>query len=152
MNAFLQLGSVSLVFSHLKSKISNFEELNLDQKAFTQFIEEKDGIVLLFGAKGSGNSTAMGCLLNHLNHTEEKHVDTLEYPIESDFIDHQSVFNQREIGIDTPNSKKALRAVVRQNPGIIIMGEMLEAGTLDTAMSIAETGNLGFTTLYAASL
>ena len=79
-------------------------------------------------------------------------MDTLEYPIEFDFIDHQSVFNQREIGIDTPNSKKALRAVLRQNPGIIIMGVMLEAGILDTAMSIAETGNLGFTTLHAANV
>ena len=111
-----------LGINHLKSKISNFEEPNLDQKTFTQFIEEKDGIVLPCGATGLENSTAVACLLNHLNQTEEKDVDTLEYPIEYDFIDHQSVFNQSEIGIDTPNFKKALSTLLCQNPGIIIVG------------------------------
>ncbi len=103
------------------------------------------------GATGSGKSTTMACLLNHLNHTAEKHVVTLEDPIEYNFIDHQSVFNQREIGIDMPNFKKALRAVLRQNPDIILIGEMRDADTFDTAMSAAETGHLVFTTLHAAS-
>ena len=151
VNAFLQCGSVSIVFRHIKSKIPNFEELNLDKKTLTQFIEAKDGIVLLCGASGSGRSATMACLLNHLNHTAEKHVVSLEDSVEYNFIDHQSVFNQREIGMDTPNFKKALRAVLLKNPYIIIMGETLEAGTFDMAMSAAETGHLVFTTLLAVS-
>lgn len=151
VNAFLQRGSVSMVFRHIKSKIPTFEDLNLDKDTLKQFIEAKDGIVLVCGATGSGKSTTMACMLNYLNDIAEKHVVTLEDPIEYNFIDRQCVFNQREIGIDTPNFKKALRAVLRQNPDIILIGEMRDADTFETSISAAETGHLVFTTLHAAS-
>ncbi len=151
VNAFLQRGSVSMVFRHIKSKIPTFEELNLEEGVLTKFALAKDGIVLLCGATGSGKSTTMACMLNWINQTAEKHVVTLEDPIEYNFIDNQSVFNQREIGIDTPNFPKALKAVLRQNPDIILIGEMRDAETFETAMAAAETGHLVFTTLHAAS-
>ena len=151
VNAFLQRGSVSMVFRHIKSKIPTFEDLNLDKDTLKQFIEAKDGIVLVCGATGSGKSTTMACMLNYLNDLAEKHVVTLEDPIEYNFIDRRCVFNQREIGIDTPNFKKALRAVLRQNPDVILIGEMRDADTFETSISAAETGHLVFTTLHAAS-
>ncbi len=151
VNAFLQRGSVSMVFLHIKSKIPNLEDLDLDEKTLTQFANAKDGIVLVYGATGSGKSTTMACMLNWVNRNAAKHVVTLEDPIEYNFIDDKSVFNQREIGIDTPNFKKALRAVFRQNPDMILIGEMCDADTFETAMSAAETSHLVFTTLHAAS-
>ena len=94
--------------------------------------------------KGSERHGYKVCQANFIaNEWELEKVDTLEYPIEYDLIDHQSVFNQREISIDTPNFRKAPRAVLRQNPGIIVMGEMPEAGALDTARSTAETVHRG---------
>jgi twitching motility protein PilT len=149
VNAFLQRGSVCMVFRHIKSKIPNLEDLG--DKTLTQFANAKDGIVLICGAAGSGKSTTMPCMLNWVNRNVAKHVVTLEDPIEYNFIDDKSVFNQREIGIDTPNFKKALRAVFRQNPDIILIGEMRDADTFETAMSGAETGHLVFTTLHAVS-
>ncbi|MDE0770201.1 MAG: PilT/PilU family type 4a pilus ATPase [Opitutaceae bacterium] len=151
VNAFLQRGSVSMVFRHIKSKIPNFKDLGLDENTLLQFANAKDGIVLICGATGSGKSTTMACMLNWINQNAEKHVVTLEDPIEYNFIDDKSVFNQREIGIDTPSFKKALRAVLRQNPDIILIGEMRDSDTFETAMSAAETGHLVFTTLHAAS-
>ncbi|OUW18343.1 MAG: twitching motility protein [Opitutales bacterium TMED158] len=151
VNAFLQRGSVSMVFRHIKSKIPTFRELKLDEDTLVKFAGAKDGIVLICGATGSGKSTTMACMLNWVNQNFEKHVVTLEDPIEYNFIDDTSVFNQREIGIDTPNFQKALRAVLRQNPDIILIGEMRDAETFETAMAAAETGHLVFTTLHAAS-
>lgn len=152
VNAFLQRGSVSMVFRHIKSKIPTFRELRLDEDVLTRFADAKDGIVLICGATGSGKSTTMACMLNWLNHHAEKHVVTLEDPIEYNFIDDRCVFNQREIGIDTPSFPKALRAVLRQNPDIILIGEMRDSDTFETAMAAAETGHLVFTTLHAASV
>ncbi len=151
VNAFLQRGSVSIVFRHIKSKIPSFEELGLDVGPLTKFAQAKNGIVLLCGATGSGKSTTLACILNWINHNMDRHVVTLEDPIEYNFIDQKSVFNQREIGIDAPSFPKALRAVLRQNPDIILIGEMRDRDTFETAMSAAETGHLVFSTLHAAS-
>ncbi|MDQ8205078.1 PilT/PilU family type 4a pilus ATPase [Pelagicoccus sp. SDUM812003] len=151
VNAFLQRGTVSIVFRHIKSKIPNFEDLSLDQDVLLNLAQKKDGIVFLCGATGSGKSTTLACLLNWINHNMDKHVVTLEDPIEFNFIDAQSVFQQREVGIDAPSFGKALKAVLRQNPDIILIGEMRDKETFETALSAAETGHLVFTTLHAAS-
>lgn len=151
VNAFLQRGSVSIVFRHIKSKIPSFEELGLDMGPLTKFAQAKNGIVLLCGSTGSGKSTTLACTLNWINHNMDRHVVTLEDPIEYNFIDQKSVFNQREIGIDAPSFPKALRAVLRQNPDIILIGEMRDRDTFETAMSAAETGHLVLSTLHAAS-
>ncbi|MEM9158681.1 MAG: PilT/PilU family type 4a pilus ATPase [Verrucomicrobiota bacterium] len=151
VNAFLQRGSVSIVFRHIKSSIPNFEDLKLDQDTLTQMAKGKDGIVLLCGATGAGKSTTMACMLNWINHQMDRHVVTLEDPIEYNFIDKKSVFNQREIGIDAPSFPHALKAVLRQNPDIILIGEMRDKETFETALAAAETGHLVFTTLHASS-
>ncbi len=152
VNAFLQRGTVSVVFRHIKSKIPDFGELDLDQEVLMNLARQKDGIVFLCGATGSGKSTTLACLLNWVNHNMDKHVVTLEDPIEFNFIDAQSVFNQREIGIDAPSFQKALKAVLRQNPDIILIGEMRDRDTFETALAAAETGHLVFTTLHAANV
>lgn len=151
VNAFLQRGTVSIVFRHIKSKIPNFEDLGLDQDVLLNLAQKKDGIVFLCGATGSGKSTTLACLLNWINHNMDKHVVTLEDPIEFNFIDSKSVFQQREVGIDAPSFQKALKAVLRQNPDMILIGEMRDKETFETALAAAETGHLVFTTLHAAS-
>ena len=151
VNAFLQRGTVSIVFRHIKSKIPNFEDLQLDQDILLDLAQKKDGIVFICGATGSGKSTTLACMLNWVNHHHDKHIVTLEDPIEFNFIDQKSVFNQREIGIDAPTFQKALKAVLRQNPDIILIGEMRDKDTFETALSAAETGHLVFTTLHAAT-
>lgn len=151
VNAFLQRGTVSVVFRHIKSKIPTFEDLNLDKETLLKFTKSNDGIVLLCGATGAGKSTTMASMLNWINHHHDKHIVTLEDPIEYNFIDNKSVFNQREIGIDAPSFQKALKAVLRQNPDIILIGEMRDRDTFETALAAAETGHLVFTTLHAAS-
>ena len=128
-----------------------FEDLNLYKDTLKQSIEAKDGIVLVCVSTGSVKSTTMACMLNYLNDLAEKHVMTLEDPIEYNLIERHCVLNQHEIGIDTPNFKKALRAVLRQKPDIILIGEMRDADTFETSISAAETGHLVFTTLRAAS-
>lgn len=151
VNAFLQRGTVSIVFRHIKSKIPEFEELDLDEEVLLNLAKEKDGIVFVCGATGSGKSTTLACLLNWVNHNMDKHVVTLEDPIEFNFIDAKSVFQQREVGIDAPSFQKALKAVLRQNPDMILIGEMRDKDTFETALAAAETGHLVFTTLHAAS-
>ena len=151
VNAFLQRGTVSIVFRHIKSKIPDFDDLDLDRDVLLNLVQKKDGIVFVCGATGSGKSTTLACTLNWVNHNLDKHVVTLEDPIEFNFIDAQSVFNQREIGIDAPTFQKALKAVLRQNPDIILIGEMRDKDTFETALAAAETGHLVFTTLHAAS-
>jgi len=151
VNAFLQRGSVSIVFRHIKSKIPNFEDLALDQDVLLGLAQKKDGIVFVCGATGSGKSTTLACTLNWINHNMDKHVVTLEDPIEFNFIDSKSLFQQREVGIDAPSFQKALKAVLRQNPDIILIGEMRDKETFETALAAAETGHLVFTTLHAAS-
>lgn len=152
VNAFLQRGTVSMVFRHIKSKIPNFEQLRLQHETLIKLAKAKNGVVLFCGATGAGKSTTMACMLNWINQNMDRHIVTLEDPIEYNFIDHKSVFNQREIGIDAPSFKLALRAVLRQNPDIILIGEMRDKDTFETAMSAAETGHLVFTTLHAASV
>ena len=151
VNAFLQRGTVSIVFRHIKSKIPNFDDLVLDKDVLLNLATMKEGIVFVCGATGSGKSTTLACMLNWINQNQDKHIVTLEDPIEFNFIDSKSVFNQREIGIDAPTFQKALRAVLRQNPDIILIGEMRDRDTFETALAAAETGHLVFTTLHAAS-
>jgi len=152
VNAFLQRGMVSLVFRHIKSRIPSFKDLALDQDPLLKLAQAKDGIVLVCGATGSGKSTTLATMLNWINANMDKHVVTLEDPIEYNFIDRKSVFNQREIGIDAPSFSLALRAVLRQNPDIILIGEMRDRETFETAMAAAETGHLVFSTLHSASV
>ncbi|HEY5550243.1 MAG TPA: PilT/PilU family type 4a pilus ATPase, partial [Opitutaceae bacterium] len=152
VNAFQQRGSISVVFRHIKARIPTFEELNLQSERLTKLSQHKDGLILICGPTGCGKSSTMAAMLSWINSNFEKHVVTMEDPIEFTFQDGKSIFNQREIGIDTPSFDLAVRSVLRQNPDIILIGEMRDKVTLETALSAAETGHLVFSTLHSANV
>lgn len=152
VNAFQQRGSISIVFRHIKSHIPTFSDLNLQPDRLIKLAQVKDGLVLVCGPTGSGKSSTMASMLNWINQNLERHIVTMEDPIEFTFQDGKSIFNQREIGIDTPSFSLAVRAVLRQNPDIILIGEMRDAVSLETALSAAETGHLVITTLHSANV
>ncbi len=154
VNAFRQRGTASIVFRYIKSRPPTFEDLNLQFETDTliRLSQAKDGILLLCGATGAGKSSTMAAMLNWINHTLDRHIITIEDPIEFTFTDDKSVFEQREIGIDVPDFGLAMRAVLRQNPDIILIGEMRDKETFETAISAAETGHLVFSTMHAATV
>jgi len=152
VNAFHQRGTVSIVFRHIKSRIPSFEDLNLNADPLLHLAQGKDGILLFCGATGMGKSSTMASMLNWINHNFDKHVVTIEDPIEYTFQDDKSVFNQREIGLDVPSFPLAIKSVLRQNPDIILIGEMRDRETFETAISAAETGHLVFSTMHAATV
>ena len=152
VNAFHQRGLVSVVFRHIKSRPPTFEELNIDSETLVKLSQSKDGILLVCGATGSGKSSTMAAMLNWVNQNLDKHVVSIEDPIEFTFSDDKSLFQQREIGLDVPNFELAIKSVLRQKPDIILIGEMRDKETFETAISAAETGHLVFSTMHAATV
>ena len=151
VNGFFQRGTVSIVFRHVKDSPPTFDELNITNgEVLEQLCQMKDGVVLICGATGSGKSSTLAAMMNWINNNLNRHVVTLEDPIEFNFNDRKSVFNQREIGIDAPSFPKAMRAVLRQDPDIILIGEMRDKTTFETALSAAETGHLVLSTLHSS--
>lgn len=152
VNAFHQRGLVSIVFRHIKSRPPTFEELKIDSETLVKMAQAKDGILLICGATGSGKSSTMAAMLNWINQNMDKHIVTIEDPIEYTFSDDKSLFQQREIGLDVPSFELAIKSVLRQNPDIILIGEMRDKETFETAISAAETGHLVFSTMHAATV
>jgi twitching motility protein PilT len=147
VNAFRQRGSVSIVMRAIPYGIKTIEELDLPP-VIRDLAEEERGIVLLTGTTGSGKSTTLASMIDHINSTRARHIVTIEDPIEFLHVDKRSVINQREIGMDTTNFKAALRRVLRQDPDVILIGEMRDEETVQTALSAAETGHLVFSTVH----
>jgi twitching motility protein PilT len=147
INAFLQRGTISLVCRAIPHKISTIEELSLPT-VVRELAEEERGIVLLTGTTGSGKSTTLAAMIDHMNHTMSKHIVTIEDPIEFVHSDKRSAINQREVGMDTASFKRALRRVLRQDPDVILVGEMRDEETVQTALSAAETGHLVLSTIH----
>ncbi|MEY3773981.1 MAG: hypothetical protein RLZZ129_761 [Verrucomicrobiota bacterium] len=137
---------------HIKSKVPVFEDLGLQAEPLLNLAKAKDGILLVCGATGSGKSSTMAAMLNWINQNMDKHIVTIEDPIEYTFQDEKSLFQQREIGLDVPNFELAIKSVLRQNPDIILIGEMRDKETFETAISAAETGHLVFSTMHAATV
>ena len=152
VNAFHQRGTASIVFRHIKSRPPNFEDLKIEPGVMIDLAKSKDGILLVCGATGSGKSSTMAAMLNWINQNLDKHIVTIEDPIEYTFTDDKSVFQQRELGIDVPSFELAIKSVLRQNPDIILIGEMRDKETFETAISAAETGHLVFSTMHAATV
>jgi twitching motility protein PilT len=152
VNAFHQRGSASVVFRYIKNRPPTFEQLNLDQDTLIRLAQSKDGILLVCGATGSGKSSTMAAMLNWINQNLDRHIISIEDPIEYTFTDDKSVFQQREIGIDVADFPLAVRAVLRQNPDIIFIGEMRDKETFETAISAAETGHLVLSTMHASTV
>ncbi len=147
INAFKQRGSTSMACRAIPTKISTLEELALPP-VIRELAEEERGIVLLTGTTGSGKSTTLAAMIDHMNFTSSKHIVTIEDPIEFMHTDKRSAINQREVGMDTASFKRALRRVLRQDPDVILIGEMRDEETVQTALSAAETGHLVLSTIH----
>ena len=147
VNAFRQRGLTSLACRAIPHKISTIEDLALPT-AIRDLACEERGIVLLTGTTGSGKSTTLAAMIDHINETMAKHIVTIEDPIEFVHADKRSVINQREVGTDTASFKRALRRVLRQDPDVILVGEMRDDETVQTALSAAETGHLVLSTVH----
>ncbi|HEY1832921.1 MAG TPA: type IV pilus twitching motility protein PilT [Solirubrobacteraceae bacterium] len=147
INAFKQRETTSLVCRAIPHKISTIEELALPT-VVRELAEEERGIILLTGTTGSGKSTTLAAMIDHMNNTMSKHIVTIEDPIEFVHSDKRSAINQREVGMDTASFKRALRRVLRQDPDVILVGEMRDEETVQTALSAAETGHLVLSTIH----
>jgi twitching motility protein PilT len=147
LNAFQQRGVISMACRAIPHKINTIEELALPE-VIRELAEEERGIVLLTGTTGSGKSTTLAAMIDHMNATTNKHIVTIEDPIEFVHVDKRSVINQREVGMDTASFKRALRRVLRQDPDVILVGEMRDEETVQAALSAAETGHLVLSTIH----
>ncbi len=147
VNAFTQRGSCSIVMRAIGIDIKTVDELMLPPSIKTLAQEER-GVVLVTGTTGSGKSTTLAAMIKQINDAEAKHIITLEDPIEFLHRDSKSIIQQREIGADTESFGKALRRILRQDPDVILIGEMRDEETVQTALSSAETGHLVFSTLH----
>jgi twitching motility protein PilT len=149
-NLFQQRGQWCFAMRYVKTLVPSFEELGLLPQ-LKKIAESPRGIVLVAGSTGSGKSTTLAAMLEHINANFKKHVITLEDPIEFVFEDNQSVIEQREVGLDTLSFHHALRNVLRQDPDIIMIGEMRDAISFNAAMSAADTGHLVLSTLHTTN-
>jgi len=146
-NAFVQRGSVSIVCRAIPFQIKTAEELLLPA-VIDEIADEERGLILLTGTTGSGKSTTLAAMINHINSSYAKHIVTIEDPIEFLHRDKRSIINQREVGEDTTSFSRALRRVLRQDPDVILVGEMRDEETVRTALSAAETGHLVLSTIH----
>ncbi len=148
VNVFLQRNSVSAVFRAIPYKVATLDEL-LMPKVLKKIAEEQRGLVLVTGATGSGKSTTLAALIDHVNSNRTAHIVTVEDPIEYLHRDRKCIINQREVGFDTAGFAPALKSALRQDPDVILVGEMRDLETTETALAAAETGHLVLSTLHA---
>jgi twitching motility protein PilT len=147
VNAFKQRGHISFAFRVIPKNVPNFEMLNLPA-GVRRLAEEHRGLVLVTGATGSGKTTTLAAMIDHMNRTRQQHIVTIEDPIEILHSDHSCIVNQREIGLDTSDFMQALRRALRQDPDVILIGELRDAETAQTALQAAESGHLVLSTLH----
>ncbi len=147
VNAFVQRGSVSLVLRAIPFQIKSVSELLLPD-VITTLADEERGLILVTGTTGSGKSTTLASMIDHINSTYAKHIVTIEDPAEFLHRDKRCIINQREVGEDTISFARALRRVLRQDPDVILIGEMRDEETVRTALSAAETGHLVLSTIH----
>jgi len=146
-NVFMQRNSVSAVFRAIPFKIATLDDLMMPQ-VLKKIAEEPRGLVLVTGATGSGKSTTLAAMIDYINSNRTAHVVTVEDPIEYLHRDRKCIINQREVGFDTAGFAPALKSSLRQDPDVILVGEMRDQETTETALSAAETGHLVFSTLH----
>jgi twitching motility protein PilT len=149
-NCFHQRGQYCLAMRYVKTQVPSFEELGLLPQ-LRQIAESPRGIVLLAGSTGCGKSTTLAAMVEHINANSRKHIVTLEDPIEYVFEDNQSVIEQREVGLDTLTFEEGLKHVLRQDPDVIMIGEMRDSTSFTAAMAAADTGHLVLSTLHTTN-
>ena len=147
VNVFRQRGSVAMIFRRVRTSAASFDQLGLPE-VVGRLANEHRGLVLVTGPTGSGKTTTLAAMIDHINRTREVHIVTIEDPIEVLHHDEMAQINQREIGFDTNDFASAMRAAMRQDPDVILVGEMRDQETVAAALSAAETGHLVFSTLH----
>ncbi len=150
VNAYRQSGTTGMAFRLVHTEIPTLEQLMLPAVC-RDLVMKREGLIILTGPTGCGKSTTMAAMLDHLNKTVKRNVVTIEDPIEYLHTDIKSVFNQREVGVDTQSFANALKHVLRQDPDVILIGEMRDLETMGIALTAAETGHLVLTTLHTSS-
>ncbi len=150
-NAFRQSGDFGFVFRAISTEVPSFKDLNLPVQPLKKLSSLKRGLVLATGTAGSGKSTTLAAMIEYINRNAQKHIVTIEDPIEFQFEDKFSIVNQREIGTDAESFGAAMRQAVRQSPDVILIGEMRDQETVSAAISAAETGHLVFSTLHTVN-
>ncbi|MEW6620170.1 MAG: type IV pilus twitching motility protein PilT [bacterium] len=152
VNLFQQQRTFGAVFRHIPLKIRNFEELVLPAPVLGTLSNLQRGLVIVTGPTGSGKSTTLAAIMNNINLTQRKHIVTIEDPIEYVFEDKMSIINQRELGVDTKSFSNALRRVLRQDPDVIMVGEMRDLETMSLTLLAAETGHLVLATMHTSGV
>jgi twitching motility protein PilT len=147
VNAFQQRGVVSVAMRVIPYAVRTVDELGLPA-VISDLANEERGLILLTGTTGSGKSTTLAAIIDHINETKRRHIVTIEDPIEYLHSDRNSIINQREVGMDTVSFSRAMRRVLRQDPDVILIGEMRDEETVRTALSAAETGHLVLSTVH----
>lgn len=150
LNAYHQRGEVSMVIRHVRSDIMTPEVLGLPE-VLKELVMKKDGMVLFVGSTGAGKSTSMASLIQYRNERHSGHILTIEDPIEFVFKHDKSIIGQREVGFDTLSYKNAMREAMREAPDVVMVGEVRDTETVDSAMGFADTGHLVITTLHATN-
>jgi twitching motility protein PilT len=147
LNVFMQKRMISAALRYIPQKTYSFEELRLP-KVVNDIVNLQSGLVLITGATGSGKTTTIASMINHINETKKKHIITIEDPIEYVHEHKKSIINQREVGTDTESFASALKSILRQDPDVILVGEMRDLETISATITLAETGHLVFATLH----
>jgi twitching motility protein PilT len=147
VNGYRQRGSISFAFRVIPNEVPSFSHLRLP-KGVQRLSEEHRGLVLVTGATGSGKTTTLAAVIDYINRTRRQHIVTIEDPIEILHSDHGCIVNQREVGLDTESFLAAIRRVLRQDPDVILIGELRDAETAETALKAAESGHLVFSTMH----
>jgi twitching motility protein PilT len=147
VNGYRQRGSISFAFRVIPNEVPSFAKLRLP-KGVERLAEEHRGLVLVTGATGSGKTTTLAAVIDHINRTRRQHIVTIEDPIEILHADHGCIVNQREVGLDTESFLAAIRRGLRQDPDVILIGELRDAETAETALKAAESGHLVFSTMH----
>jgi twitching motility protein PilT len=150
VNCFVQRGHPSLVLRYVRSEIRSIDELGLPELV-KELVGNDNGLILMVGPTGSGKSTSLAAMVDHINANFEKHIITIEDPVEYVYGNQRSVVEQREIGVDAVSFPSALRAVLREAPDVILLGEMRDLESISAAITVAETGHLVLSTIHANS-
>jgi twitching motility protein PilT len=147
VNGFKQRGTTSFAFRVIPTEVPGFDQLRLPE-GVRRLTDESRGLILVTGATGSGKSTTLASMINHINRTRRQHIVTIEDPIEFLHSDHGCIVNQREVGLDTDSFSQALRRALRQDPDVILIGELRDSESAETAMQAAESGHLVLSTMH----
>ena len=152
INAYHQRGHISIAARLVNNLVPSFQDLHLPRDTMERIATLQQGLVIVAGVTGCGKSTTLASMVEYINATRRCHIVTVEDPIEFIYTDKRAIINQREVGIDVPSFHDALRYVVRQDPDVILLGEMRDTETVQAGLSASETGHLVFGTLHSATV